>query len=612
MKRYPSWILQIVFGILGATSFHPTPFAHASAEDLPAELAPSTSGDPCIDAYRKFHATLAEVAAQKIAKAREEFTEEYSFFREIGPEENQAFKARVPGVQSAAKAEIPNQEVSISDAEIAVLKELNDKITENKALATALTNYYKHLLHSKVTSDPLIHDGLTVRYNDFKSLRFIHEGDASVFKSQMAKHYEAARDEYVKKVEELGLGPELEKAHGLAAQPMNWNLSGIAEEDADFAIATSRRARTLAGNPEEQRIPLQTFEEVRPLLDHSFEKGARLRQTLQTKLEQGSGAKLLVPAYPGSSSLIPTAKVIEKIRKLSPPQPFTEEAYIEAIQRMLVRKFNALLQPDEVQDLLHYLRESDPFIAGLMLDERVETPYHLAKHGFLSVDFEGQNSRNIHSGLRALAKAEEVAKLTGVYDSRLAIKLNRLAEREATRILDENKKRVSQSAQEVLEPDESNSFFFSGDDGNFFPADAEITHYEKVELWKNYLARSQYRELRPVHFPEKDAAGQFIPTDEAQQYNLQAELFAKNLKDQIEDQIGVDQMDGFFLVMNPTIRPLPEIAGAVSPIQKMDIFVAGTINPTHKDIIEGRLRILCRMKGIEPGSVEYISPPELP
>lgn len=373
--------------------------------------------------------------------------EKFHSFKKITAEDNGRF---------ISLSEDPGQFVFISES--AILKELNDHIVRDKDLVTSLNNVYKEILYDLIDKSPVLRQHMKAKYSDFKSMKFIFD-DNVVLNELQRVHREANllfAEEFPK---QIALFPHRQRT-GYSNDPGKWFLAGFGGSH-DEANLAARMARTEVSA---HSVPVQNFGAVRDRLEDYAQLANRTRTELVDTI-QGRAPELF-ELREGVEVL--SLKAIEVLRKVQPAAA-TREAYITAVRADFKKYFDIHLSNKEILKLRTYVSSIDQFSPSLLIHRRVEMNLGQAQHGIVSVDFSGQNARNLQGTMIAVAKGraspEEIAREA------------RLQEKKVTAALNKNKMKFEKAAA----PDNQGSTQFTGDDGLHFP-DWELSSSEKYAI----------------------------------------------------------------------------------------------------------------------------------
>ncbi len=415
------------------------------------------------------------------------------------------------------------------DLENAVLKELNDKVVQDKDFVTALTNLHKDVVWEAISADPELRKHIVAKYSDFKSVRLAFDVDNPEIRRKLKEKMAVINGRYRDYVASLSLKAGWrDKARGLALDARNWYHGGLVASPDEAGLAT-RSSRYFSGVSE-----VRTFSESKELLEQSRGAVAKYQAWAEQRFATVPG---FLTAAPNGKKVL-SAEAIEAIRKVNPKE-VTELGYQEAIQKVLKERFQVVTSSEEARALREMLNQADRFSPGLLLEERVVIDLGQPAAEVLSADFKGQNARNLEETLKALSDPSRSLEET--------VRLARAGEEAATVSLEERKGRFQRVLGEMFPGLKAS---FSGDDGMaFLPkplTDAERKRF--AEIWQSEGGRAEDIRLTFERFQYADT-GNSIPTDmrsklvvaaEGMEKKLRAELIAVMPRNQLNDlQIAV-------------------------------------------------------------------------
>ncbi|MCM2280195.1 MAG: hypothetical protein NDJ89_19175 [Oligoflexia bacterium] len=524
---------------------------------------------------------LIHAPASLASPAVQEFKRAYADFDGISTRDNLAFIAQTLVPQRRAKPLV------YFNGETAITKELNDHVfKDDKELVTAFMNFFKSELFARIQKDPVLAPRIRTRYHNFKQLRVGIEDTSLEIDERLAKAYAEAAQSFDRKIEELGLKERLLSAQGLAQDPLTWNLAGIGRS-VDEADAAARHARVLGGHG---LIPAQSFEQVKASLDEKLLRIETLRKRVHSALFR---TRLLTPHRNGQTILAPW--VIDALRKLELPPGSGPEDAITAIQKVVREKFHHAIDRDTAFALREYLAASDSFMPGLLVPERVILPIGRRGPEVVSVDFRGQNSRNIHETLAALA---ETARQGG--DSRRALELGRAGEALATEALDARKKTFGTVIERLFGRRSGRNTFFSGDDGAHLP-ERPLSASEREKLVGTLARLTEPGDYRVVFVAKNSRTGAEIPAPERQNRIVAAESIEKKLRDRLSSRFGERVMARQMLAS--VLMPLDE--GRVG----YQLLLAGEEQPPALlEALRQELAKLAGAEGLEFSGIAKVAP----
>jgi hypothetical protein len=466
----------------------------------------------------------AEVVPHNYNK-EERILQRHAVFGGIRDRDNRTFV----GLARYANSGMPTPAKLFFDLENAVLKELNDKVVQDKDFVTALTNLHKDVVWQTISADPVLRKHIVAKYSDFKSVRLAFDVDNPEIRRKLKEKMTEINGRYRDYVASLGLKAGWqEKARGLAADARNWYHGGVGASPDEAGLAT-RSSRYFSGVSE-----VRSFLESKELLEESRRVVTKYQQWTETRFASVPGFLTLAP---GGKKVL-SAEAIESIRKVSPKEN-TNLGYQEAIQKVLRERFQISVSGEEALALREMLNQADRFSPGLLLEERVVIDLGQPAAEVLSADFKGQNARNLEETLKALVEPNKSLEET--------VRLARAGEEAATRSLEERKGRFQRVLGEMFPGLKAS---FSGDDGMaFLPKPlTEVERKKFAELWQREGGRAEDIRLTFERFQYADT-GKSIPTEmrsklvvaaEGMEKKLRADLIASVPRERLNDlQIAV-------------------------------------------------------------------------
>lgn len=293
-----------------------------------------------------------------------------------------------------------------------------------------------------------------------------------------------------------------------------------------------------------------SFEEALPYLNLDNARAARLRAALEKNQAIGN-SELFTTTASGRKTLTPEA--FDAIRK----SPQMTEAELAAD---LSAMFRTRVDPDTVPQLRAYLALVDGNVPGVRAAERVRIPVEKAEHGLVSVDFSGQNSRNLFATAEAMAAHEG-------RDARTVLKAARAGERRATDQLNQLKSEVETAAWAggdtaglpLATRDDLRAIYFSGDDGMIFPERA-LTLEEKRAFLKRIASGENPSNFRVTFLPPQDAAGSILDAEKRMPIIQAGEDFEKDARKLLAKKLGVAGSRHILLAMDLEPQVNSEVA----------------------------------------------------
>jgi hypothetical protein len=435
------------------------------------------------------------------------------------------------GIDNAAWMKIADRADTFSPTHIffnfeqSILKFLNDKAFKDKDMPTALVNYWRESFHSRLAAANKKAGRDFVAYADYKSDRLAFPIDPGLagparaeaerqLREQVETAYVAACRDLEEQVNVLGA-----RFHERPRGAVNWELGGWGYT-ADEAAAGARGARNLAEQvrAEGRPVGIVGFHERASELVGVFEDVRGLQRSLSSSLD----ARLLTRV--GDTSY-PSTDVIEIVRKTTG----TNDAQVEqAIRVSLKKRLGAEVSPEQVKKLRAYVTEVANLVPDVRVAERVSMPMVASPHGTVSIDFSGQNSRNIFEAMT------DVSRTAGPPGDVLAAL--RAGEARATAALDEAKEEVRRQVSSAMDVP-GTELRFSGDDGIVYPPKELTTDDEKLR----YLAKIFRMKVRPrVVFvnPRYQGSARLIPIEQQKKLVSQGESFEKAFYTRLAETYG--------------------------------------------------------------------------
>ena len=351
------------------------------------------------------------VTARRRPPTRDEYVESWSGQVATTPRENATY------IDDVLRGEQPG--IFYLDTQNTALKRLNDTI-RNKALVDSFGNRYNSMVMDALEEFKLAHPGVTVNlYSDYKSLRASIRGPPGQEEVLMGELAVLMRS-----TEERFLG-ELRAANLVDETAINerWFRAGLGRtsDEANLVTRFSRRET-----------------DVTPTLFSSGTTNARIRNAWE--LTEQSRAQLatrfqgsdLLRNVEGTTRQIPSAEVLEVVRKSSTPQE---------IATTLSGRFGREVTVQDAELLREYFNRVDQFSPGLLIPSRVEHRFNTATNGGFSIDFAGVGSVNAEATAAGLARGRNLQEsISGVRRNEIAV----------TRDLDALKLRTENAVRDTL------------------------------------------------------------------------------------------------------------------------------------------------------------------
>lgn len=523
-------------------------FLPSLVEAKVAKLAGAAAGDAqwkksCELRFQQFESKIAErrkVERPEYDRERR-LRERHATFDEISADDNRHY------IELAQRANrgLGRKDDLWVDIENAVLKDLNDKVVLDKERVTNYDNFFKHLLWTKLSRDPVLSKDaylgpqLRVRYQDFKAagrllIRNTPENQQSM-KAALAEVNEKFAD-YLGKLPEAA---EWEKrAKGvLTRDRRNWHQGGMGHTP-DQAGLASRCARTMLGAGGVG--VLRGFEECEAMLEAAAKNVGRYQAWTEKRF--AAVPAMLTQSEPGRKVL--SAEAIEAIKKA---KPFGEGegAALEGVRRDLSARFGTPVSTREAAALRNMVDTADRFSPGLLQAVREEIDMGQQAVGVLSADFKGQNARNLEETLKAISRTRNEPMAARV-------RAVREGEETATATLEQKKERFGRAVEKVFPGLRSQ---FSGDDGMAFLG-RPVTAKEREAFTRAWVAeggspgdlRLTYEEFRYVD------TGREIPAQLRSPLVGSAETVEKNLRADLLAVLGRERLNSLQIFVTMKAR----------------------------------------------------------
>jgi|GEM_PF-1846582 len=404
---------------------------------------------------------------------------------------------------------------SFYNFEQSILKHLNDDALREKDLPTALVNFWRERFRAHLSGTPSGNQ-VQARYADYKSDRVAMAPQTS--EREMNKAYELACRDLDAKVKELGLPFAVP-----TRDASTWHLGGIGET-ADEAAIAARMGRTLVSQyaAEGKTVPIQNFKDWIPRLQTTFASVANQRQRLHVAVPD---ARLWTPVRDPSTGVdraVPSTRVFEIVRKYASKGDDYLRTAFQA--RLDVRMTTA-----QARMFREYVAQVENLVPDVRVAERIRIPMEQAKQGIVSVDFMGQNNRNMFETAAELARTEGAA-------PQVVVKALRAGERRATQVLN----RAKGEMQDI------GPSYFSGDDGMMFP-EAVLNTADKFRLLSQFSQMETVIRPRVVFVGPRYREGLPIPPAERQVLIVSGERFEKEVHSLLAMRLGDDLAESLTL-----------------------------------------------------------------
>ncbi len=475
--------------------------------------------------------------------------------------------------------------------DLAVLKDLNDRVIRNKDLVTRLVDYHKNIFVAELQdarSYPLIQQNLLVEYSDFKSLRLGFAEYSPQLEEELEQLLVRANTLFAAVVRRMKLQGDSSALRGLSADPKLWFVAGSAVADprpvswlnselergelvADLAGIAARFGREKTA--QSRQVQLTRFEEIEGEIEKNLANIHRIYAKIQNEL--APRLPMLFESWtpePGQSTdlngssdsfKIPHISLIEILlkTKLSAEEAESfalqgERGHKKALKLLLERYRQAVARRFQISESLvsskdmallkEYINSIDRLMPGLVIEERQSFAWSRAQGGLVSLDFAGQNARNFEQAMMALAsQSPHTPILQTIHNLREA-------EKGATENLNKKKQFWERAALEVFADQPDVQLLFSGDDGLMAPRQLELSHKLKLIDFLRFFPQSG--SLRMTFLPPG------LKGDKLSEAMVFLEGLEKHLRQSLSGQISDSEIRQA-LIVPELLSPLQEGEG---------------------------------------------------
>lgn len=474
-----------------------------------ARAVPPSAADDVVEEVHEIIVTATK--AKPVSK--DDFIVSWSDRVATTPKQNTTF------IDEALKGERPGE--FYIDTQNIALKPLNDKLM-NKQLVDSLGNRYNALVMDTMEDFKSAHPGVTVDfYSDYKSLRARVRGPPGKeqeLMDELAILIDRTTENFNREVRLNALAP--------LPEGDSWFRSGLGRtsEEANIVTRFSRR-KTDTQTVTYNSIGAQTrIREVWQLAEQS-------RKKIQEQLKN----PLMLRKVEGTDMSIPTADVLEVVRKNSDP---------DTIAKILTGRYNTKITREEAILLQTYFDRVDQFSPGLLIPSRIEHTFEQATKGGISVDFAGVGSVNAEATAMGIAQGKTVR------DSLAKVRAHEV---KVTEELDALKARTEEAIRTTLSKHGiSADITISGDDMVVVPSHA-LTPGIRREIAEAQVAaqvgtKTKASGMRTSFFPEgiPDSTSRSIQATigESVEKKLRARLEGQLSRDELTDTLFAVEMRG--------------------------------------------------------------------
>jgi hypothetical protein len=439
-------------------------------------------------------------------------------------------------------------------------------------------------LWSFVQSDPLLKKHLVAKYSDFKSVRLAFDTADKSIQARLNDRLRAVSLRYKRYLNDVAVKENWDsRSRGLARDAQNWFHGGTGSSP-DLAGLSAKCSRSQLG-PIGVAV-LRSLTDCLPRL----ERAARHARTYQAWAEKRfKGVDGFLVGDDGGR-LVLSAEAIEALKKVA-PKGEGADAFFASIQEAVKSRFGAEISAKEARALSNYLTRADQFSPGLMQAERVVVDMGKDAVGVVSVDFKGQNARNLEETMKALSRTEGRSLVERV-------RAVRAGEELATAQLDAQKARL-QKVFDRLFPGLKGEF--TGDDGTgFFGARMPTPEEERMiaRAWREEGGGIADIRLTFQDFRYADT-GQPIQADARSNMVVVAEGMEKDLRKELIRRVSRRELNGLQIAVSLRLRE------GGKPLAMIRLLGAGA---APEGIAEDVKRLAEGM-GAEVSAVEFSSVP---
>ena len=257
------------------------------------------------------------------------------------------------------------------------------------------------------------------------------------------------------------------------------------------------------------------------------------------------------------------------------------ENRVTAVRRALNTRFSQNFSVGEVSVFLEVLDNVNNLSPGLLLKERVNIKYGNGASGIVSVDFKGQNARNLEENFRSIMESRDKS----LSDSVRAI---REGEIRATKRLDDGKGRFQKVFGDVQ---------LSGDDGIYLPPKA-LSKKEKNATIDKYLTLGDTSDIRLTFVDSVYTNGVTVPEDARSILVVEAEKVEKYLRQALLEYISRQELNDLMIAVN--LRPHQKGGG------EFGIFLRSRDQVTPE--IQSKVLKVLEQKNIHPEFIDLSGP----
>lgn len=438
------------------------------------------------------------ITAKPLPLTRQDFIKKWSEVAVTTPAQNKAW------IAMALKTKRPG--VFFVDTQNTALKFLNDTL-KDKTLVNAFGNRYNASVKAVIEEFKKKYPEVELEfYSDYKSLRAGIRGPPGKENELMAELGKRLAENDKAFQQEMLQGRYVRAEHMQAP----WFRAGLGRtaDEANLVTRFSRRSN-------DSTVDNFDLPHVRGSVLKAWGEAEQTRAILA---ERFKGTALL-KEVPGTNKFIPSAEVMEVVRKSSNP---------DEVVSTLSRRFGVTLDEKDAHRLKQYFTQVDQFSPGLLIPERVAHRFDRARQGGLTIDFAGVGSQNAEATAIGLARGRSLE------DAVVAV---RTQERVVTGMLDDLKEKTQTNVRAALKRHGVDAeITISGDDMLVVP-NKPLSAAAKVELVQLQARSGLPSSMRTSFFP----SGMMNDVERAVQSTI-GEGIEKTLRKRLEGQLSQDQL----------------------------------------------------------------------
>ncbi len=465
--------------------------------------------------------------------------------------------------------------------ENAVLKAMNDKYFKDKEVSASVVALYEQIFIKHLMADPALRPDRV--YSDYKTLRFAFHTDSPALREHLTKALESASAEFNLALKRYtALEPLYDFPGSTIRNSSRWHLAGFGAT-ADQAGTAARFARYTVSNSWQDFGDAAT----RAHLNTRALAAERYRKKLYKNLYTGGESRAFTRGEDGKYVLSPAA--IEILKKASGEEP-------DFVQTAFLRRFGLRVNEETLSDLRTYFDLVETFAPSIYeAQETLSMGLEKATEGLVAADLAGQNVRNLHAVMAALAKAAD-----GPRDGAAvrAVEQTRVAQTAASAAFEARRAKFEMAlkAAGIV----GKALIFSGDDGVFYPAKAMSEPERERFLLGLRQSALESNDFRVTFLPASYlGTNHGIPVERRADFISKAESAEKALRRRLEGK-GISYLQLKEMGIALDLRPSETSV-------RVKLWLTGKVSPELKAAVEQTLPEVLPL-GFEAGSVQELEP----